>query len=509
METGEVEVTVREVEVLNPATTPPFPVNEETEVDDFLRLRHRHLYLRRQRMARNLALRHRVVKYIRDFLSDRGFLEVETPILIKSTPEGARDYLVPSRLHPGSFYALPQSPQQIKQLLMVAGVERYFQIARCFRDEDLRADRQPEFTQLDLEMSFVDRDDILALTEELYAGMVAAVAPEKRVVTPFGRLSHAEALERFGTDKPDLRYGLELSDVTDLVGGVDFQILQRVLEAGGVVKGLVAPGCGDYSRRQVDELTEVAKAHGASGLMSFALSGDGTAADALEEAQVRSPVTRFFPIEVVRTLAERAGARGGDLMLMVAGDRATVASSLSAVRMDLARRLGLADPDVLAFAFVVDFPLFERSSADDRWESTHHPFTAPKPEDAPLLDTDPGAATSLAYDLVCNEYELASGSIRVHNRSLQEKLFGLLGYTLEEMEERFGHLLNALESGAPPHGGIAPGIDRTVMILAGEDNLREVIAFPKTQSGTDLLFGAPAPVGETHLGELGLRVVEP
>ena len=509
METGEVEVTVRELEVLNPATTPPFPVNEEAEVDDFLRLRHRHVYLRRQHMARNLALRHRVVKYMRDFLSDRGFLEVETPILIKSTPEGARDYLVPSRLYPGSFYALPQSPQQLKQILMASGVERYFQIARCFRDEDLRADRQPEFTQLDLEMSFVDRDDILALLEELFTGLVAAVAPEKRVVTPFPRLSYAEALERYGTDKPDLRYGLELTDVGDLVGGLDFQVLQRVLEAGGVVKGLVAPGCGDYSRRQVDELTDVAKAHGASGLMSFALSGDGTPAEALEEEQVRSPVSRFFPIEVVRAVAGRVGAKGGDLLLLVAGDRSIVASSLSALRLEMAHRLGLADPDVLAFAFVVDFPLFERSADGEGWESTHHPFTSPRPEDAALLDSNPGAVTSLAYDLVCNEYELASGSIRVHNRALQEKLFGLLGYTTEETEERFGHLLTVLESGTPPHGGFGHGLDRIVMILAGEDNLREVIAFPKTQNATDLLFGAPAPVGDAHLRDLGLRVAPP
>ena len=505
--TGQVEVVAKEVEVLNPSKAPPIYINEEQEVEESLRLRYRYLDLRRPRMQENMALRHRVVKFIRDFLDQRGFLEIETPILIKSTPEGARDYLVPSRLHPGSFYALPQAPQQLKQILMVAGFERYFQIARCFRDEDLRADRQPEFTQLDLEMSFVEQEDVLELIEALYTALVEAVTPGKRLLqSPFPRLSYAQAMERFGSDKPDLRFGLELADVTDVAGGAEFQVFRQVVEAGGVVKGLAAPGCAKYTRRQTDELTEFIKARGASGLVTFAQEGDDTPPEALTLEAVRSPVARFFSLEQVQELARRTGARGGDMMLFVAGEADTVHAALGALRQEMGERLGLADPDLLAFAFVVDFPMFEWRPEENRWNAVHNPFSAPRDGDGPLLDTDPGRALAKQYDLVCNGYETAGGSVRNHQREVQEKVFGLLGHSKEAMQAQFGQLLDALEYGAPPHGGIAGGIDRLVMILAGEEAIRDVIAFPKTQSAQDLLFEAPSTVSDAQLRELHLRV---
>ena len=508
LDTGEVEVAVRTLEVLNPSTLPPFYINEDSDVDEALRMRHRHLYLRRRRMQRNITLRHRIVKHIRDFLDERDFLEIETPILIKSTPEGARDYLVPSRVHPGSFYALPQSPQQMKQLLMVAGFERYFQIARCFRDEDLRADRQPEFTQLDLEMSFVERDDILELMEELYATMAAKLLPEKRVQRPFPRLTYADAMDRYGSDKPDLRYGLELRDVAETVQKSGFEVFRTALAAGGIVRGIAAPGLASLPRRQVDELTEIARSRGARGLVTIALDGDWTDPDDLQPEQVRSQVSRFFPVELMRGLARTLGAGGGDLLLLVGGPKAVVYAALGELRSEVARRCNLADPDTLAYAYVIDFPLFGPEPVDGRWDSTHHPFTAPVAEDIPLLDTDPAAVTAQAYDLVCNGYEMGGGSIRIHTRELQEKVLGLLGFSDGAMTEQFGHLLSALDSGAPPHGGIAMGIDRVAMLLAGEDNLREVIAFPKTQTASDLLFNAPSEVEQGQLDELHLRVTE-
>jgi aspartyl-tRNA synthetase len=505
--TGQVEVHAERCRVLNPSHPLPFPVNEDTEIEEALRLRYRYLYLRRQRLQNNLALRHRVVKFIRDWLSARGFWEVETPILTKSTPEGARDYLVPSRLHPGHFYALPQSPQQLKQILMVAGVERYFQIARCFRDEDLRADRQPEFTQLDLEMSFVDEGDVLDLMEGLFTDLVKQVTPHKRLRTPFPRLTYAEAMERYGTDKPDLRFGMPLADLTDIAARSRFDVLRRVVEGGGIVKGFAAPGCADYSRRQLEEVTALAREKGAPGLITFALGGRGGTLEDLTPDQVRSAAAPYFSLEQVKEMARRTGAAPGDLLLIVGGDPAVVHASLAALRHAMGARLGLAHPDDLVFAFVTQFPLFEWNAEEGRWESAHHPFTAPRDEDIPFLETDPGRVRSKAYDIVCNGYEIASGSIRIHRRDLQERVFRVLGYSEEEARRRFGHLLEALEYGAPPHGGIAPGIDRIVMILANETSLREVIAFPKSQSAQDLFLGAPSPVSEEQLRQLHLAVL--
>jgi len=495
-----------EVVVLNPSKVPPFEINSTTDIDESLRLRYRYLYLRRRRMSNNLLLRHRVVKFIRDFLAAQGFSEIETPMLIKSTPEGARDYLVPSRLHPGSFYALPQSPQQLKQLLMVAGFEKYFQIARCFRDEDARADRQPEFTQLDLEMSFVTTEDILDLTERLYTGLVTQLMPEKRILRPFPRLQYQEAIERFGSDKPDLRYSLELVDITPMMRESRFEVFRRAVALGGIVKGFSAPGCGHYTRREIDQLTKVAVENGAKGLVTFAIRGTSGESGAITEDDIQSPVSRFFELEEVRGIARDTGARGGDLILLAAGDSAVVHNSLGALRHEMGRRLRLGDPDLLGFGFVLGFPLFQWDNAIGKWDSVHHPFTTPWYEDMSFLETDPGRVRSHAYDLICNEYELGSGSIRIHNRSLQEKVFTILGYSQSEMEDRFGHLLEALDYGAPPHGGIAPGIDRLVMVLAGETSLREVIAFPKTQSALDLLFGAPSPVLDAQLTDLHLRL---
>ena len=506
--TGMVELFADDVTVLNPSLTPPFYIEDDVKADEGLRLRYRYLDLRRPQMQRNLILRHQVVKYIRDFLDSRGFLEIETPILIKSTPEGARDYLVPSRLQKGSFYALPQSPQQLKQLLMVSGVERYFQIARCFRDEDLRADRQPEFTQLDLEMSFVEQEDVLQLTEELYAGMVEALTPEKKLIKPFPRIPYDDVMARYGSDKPDLRFGLEMTDVSELASETEFRVFLNTIEQGGIVKGFVAPGQGHYTGSDMRRLEETAKEFGAAGMSHVRIQGEGAVETLDEESFLLSPGLRM-PVEWSRRLAAAMGAQAGDLIVLMAGPPARANLWLSSMRNYFGERLGLVDDNVLSFAFVTGFPMFDWDENNGRWDSSHHPFTSPADGKEALLDGDDlGGIESKAYDLVCNGSELASGSIRIHRRELQEKVFAVLGYSKEQVEERFGHILEAFEYGAPPHGGIAPGIDRLVTILAGADSIRDVIAFPKTQSGADLLFGAPSPVDDSQLRDLALRVTE-
>ncbi|GAB4271298.1 MAG: aspartate--tRNA ligase [Candidatus Promineifilaceae bacterium] len=499
--TGDIEVLAEEVIVLNPAKTPPFMIDRDEVVDESLRLKFRYLDLRRERLQRNIVLRHRAIKFIRDFLDERGFVEIETPILFKSTPEGARDYLVPSRVHPGKFYALPQSPQQLKQLLMVAGYERYFQIARCFRDEDLRADRQPEFTQLDMEMSFVERDDVLNLIEELMVGMVKEVSLVPLATEVFPRLSYHEAMERFGTDRPDIRYGMELVDISDIAGVSAFRVFAENVAAGNPVKAICVPGCGDYSRKQIDELEQVARANGAKGLAWMALDADS--------GEMRGFITKFFKVDQLVAITERMGAKPGDLLLFASDKKSVVYAVLGALREEMGARLGYKDEKKLAFCWVIDFPLFEEELEDGHYAPSHHMFTSPKREQIPLLDSDPSQVLSEQYDLVCNGFEVAGGSIRIHERPLQRKIMELIGFSWEQAEEQFGHMLEAFEYGAPPHGGIAPGIDRIVALMAGEPNIREVMAFPKTAQATDLMSDTPSVVSEKQLQELHIAVALP
>ena len=503
---GDVEVQAATLEILNEAKTPPFAIADNIEVDEMLRLQYRYIDLRRPAMVRAIEMRHGMNQYIRSFMSSRAFSEVETPIMVAATPEGARDYLVPSRLHHGAFYALPQSPQQLKQLLMVGGLERYFQIARCFRDEDLRADRQPEFTQLDIEVSFVEEDDILTMMEEMFHGLSRTLRSDLHIPTPFPRLTYADVVERFGSDKPDLRYGLELADCSDLVRDSAFGVFRATVESGGRVRAVVMPGGASLSRKQVDEFTDLAKTMGAKGLVSIQFSAapsDATADD------VRSPVLRHLGIETVRAIGVRCDAKPGDLVLLAAGPDGLVNTVLDGLRRDIARRLDLADPQILQFAFITDFPMFEWDAGGGRWDALHHPFTAPHLDDLGLLDSDPGHARARAYDAIANGYELGSGSIRIHRRAMQSRIFDLLGIGPDEQEARFGHLLRAFEYGAPPHGGFAVGLDRVVMLLMGVENIREVIAFPKTQSATDPLTGAPSVVTAAQLEELGIRLAAP
>jgi aspartyl-tRNA synthetase len=498
--TGGIEVRAGVAAILNAAKTPPIYISKEGGEDEMLRLKYRYLDLRRERMQRNLVLRHRIIKFIRDYLDREGFLEIETPILIKSTPEGARDYLVPSRVHPGEFYALPQSPQQLKQLLMVAGYDKYFQIARCFRDEDLRADRQPEFTQLDMEMSFVDQEDVLNLIERLFVELAREVTPHKRLVTPFPRLTYAEAIERYGSDKPDLRYSLEFVNLGDAVAGSQFAVFRNALESGGQVKGIRVPGAGGYSRKQLDEVVEIAKQAGAKGLLWASLQG-GAAPD-----QIRSSFGKQVAEAEMAAIVGALGGQRDDLLLIVADTPKIVAQTLDRLRREFAARLKLADPNLLAFAWVIDFPLVEWNEEEARWDAVHHPFTAPKDEDLALMDSDPGKVRAKAYDIILNGYEAGGGSIRIHRRDVQQKLFDLLGISRETAQAQFGHMLEAFEYGAPPHGGIAPGIDRLAMILADESTIREVMAFPKTQQAVDLMTNAPSPVDDRQLRELHIRL---
>jgi len=509
--TGEVEVVAGSLKIFNASKTPPFYINEEVDVDESLLLRYRYLHLRRAGMRDNMMLRHRVIKYMRDFLDARSFVEVETPIMMKSTPEGARDYLVPSRVHPGKFYALPQSPQMLKQLLMVAGIEKYYQVARCFRDEDTRADRQPEFTQLDLEMSFVEEDDILLLLEELFTGLVQTVTPDMRLVTPFPRMSYAEVLEKYGTDKPDIRFGLELRDISDIIAASPFIVFKSAIEAGGKVRGICLPGCAGYTHKQVEELTELAKSCGAKGLISLAWLPGETAeiAETATVERIKSVAAKHLDVGQLRQILTRFKARPGDLVLIAAGDVGMVNKVLDELRREMGRRLNLCDPNLMAFVFITDFPLFDWNGERKMWDSMHHPFTAPFEADIPLLDTDPGKVRARHYDIVCNGYELSSGSIRIHNRDMQEKIFSILGYAKEEIEGKFGNFLEALEYGAPPHGGVAPGIDRFVMMLTHSKSIRDVIAFPKNQAAVDLMTDAPSPISDEQLQELNLKIIGP
>ncbi len=497
METGEVEIIAKNVIVLNASKTPPFMVNTDADLpDENMRLKYRYIDLRRERLTKNMVLRHKVIKFMRDYLDEQGFIEIETPIMFKATPEGARDYLVPSRIYPGQFYALPQSPQQLKQLLMVAGMDKYFQIARCFRDEDLRGDRQPEFTQLDLEMSYVHRDDVLDLVEGLFTAMIPAVAPHKKLFSsPWPKFSYKEVLERFGSDKPDLRFGVELIDVTDVLAKSEFKVFQSALEAGGVIKCIVAPKSAEMSRKELDALTEVAKSFGAKGMPAVAITAEG----------VKGSVAKFFKEEELAALKEKTGAGVGDLIVFASDARAVVNKTLGGLRLWFRDKLDLADKSMMAFAWVVDFPFFAYNEEEKKWESEHHPFTMPKMEDLPKFDTNPGEVYSEAYDMVCNGYETASGSIRIHRRDIQMKMFQMLGLSDEDIQTKFGHMLEAFEYGAPPHGGMAPGIDRLVMLLADEPNIREVIAFPKNQNGRDVMADAPSEVEPRQLKELHIK----
>ncbi len=502
--TGEVELAADVIEILAEAETPPFQVDEHTDVDESLRLRYRFLDLRRERLNHNLKFRHQIVSAIRRFFDDEGFLEIETPMLTRSTPEGARDYLVPARVHPGKFYALPQSPQLFKQLFMVAGLDRYYQIVKCFRDEDLRADRQPEFTQLDMEMSFVDVDDVLDVTERMLRSVWKEVLDVELGMFP--RLSYRESMERFGTDKPDLRFGVELIDLGDVFATTQVKVFRSVLDSGGAVKAITIPGQGGVGRKDLDALVEEAKALGAGGLVWIAVTPEG----------FKSPIDKFFS-ETERTeLTKATGANEGDLVLIVADSRVGIVYKvLAALRTRLAERFGLipqvdrSDPEAWKFAWIVDFPWFEYNEEEERWYPIHHPFTGIVEETMDFLESDPARVISKSYDITLNGWELASGSIRIHDRATQERVFSALGMERAEAEEKFGFLLNAFRFGAPPHGGIAPGIDRIVALAAGETNIREVIAFPKTQTAFDPLTGAPAPVDEAQLKLLHLRSTAP
>lgn len=493
--TGEVEVLAEKLSILNESKPVPFPLEDETDVAENVRLKYRYLDLRRPSMQRVMITRHQVTRATRDYFYENGFLEIETPFLTKSTPEGARDYLVPSRVNPGAFYALPQSPQLFKQILMVSGYDRYFQIVRCFRDEDLRADRQPEFTQIDVEMSFVDREDIFETMEGLMEKIFRDVLGVS-VNRPFRRMPYRQAMDLYGSDKPDLRFGMEITDITEEVKGSDFNVFNRVIESGGVVRALVAPQMAGISRSKIDELTEVASIGGAKGLAYFKV----------EEGGLSSPIAKFFGENHLKAIQEKTGAEAGDMIFIVADTWEVVCDSLGRLRLHLGRELNLIDEGRYEFLWVIDFPLLEYDEEEKRFVAMHHPFTSPVPDDIPLLDEDPLRVRAQAYDLVLNGSEVGGGSIRIHQRALQEKMFSLLNISEEEARVKFGFLLDALQYGAPPHGGIAFGLDRLVMIIAGVDSIRDVIPFPKTQKAVCLMSGAPSPVGKEQLKELHIKL---
>lgn len=493
--TGEIEIQVTEIEIMNAAKTPPFFIEDGVDVDEAVRLKYRYLDLRRPEMQRTLMLRSKASKVFRNFLDDQGFVEVETPILTKSTPEGARDYLVPSRVHPGEFFALPQSPQIFKQLLMVSGLERYYQIARCFRDEDLRADRQPEFTQVDIETSFISQDQLLEILEELVVKLMQETA-QVEIPRPFQRITYADAMAKYGSDKPDLRFSLELEDVSDIVETSGVQVFANVVKGGGQVKALNAKGCGTWSRKEIDDLLPFAARYGAKGLAWIQV----------KDGEFKGPIVKFFNETEIAALTDRLGAEEGDLLLFSADKKKVVADVLGNLRLKIGRELGLIDDSKFKYAWVVDFPLLGYDEEAKRYVAEHHPFTRPNEEDIHFFDTDPGQIRAQAYDLVLNGYEVGGGSMRIYQREVQEKMFGALGFSKEEAAEKFGFLLEAFEYGTPPHGGFAFGFDRLVMLITGRTNLRETIAFPKTASATDLLTDAPGTVDDKQLEQLSIRL---
>ena len=503
--TGDYEMIVESMDVLSKSKTPPFEISDNKEVSEEIRLKYRFLDLRRESMQNKLNLRHKVTRFIWDDLSSKGFTHIETPILIKSTPEGARDYVVPSRVNNGSFYALPQSPQQMKQMLMVSGCDRYFQIARCFRDEDLRADRQPEHTQLDLEMSFVHQNDVIDVVETLYIDLIKNIDKAIKVDSSFEKLTYSEAMDRFGTDKPDMRFGMELSNFTNIAQSIESNVISNSLKSGGILKGFVAKNLSKYGRRDFDRLTEKVKEQGAGGLIYISIPEDFDGEISLDKTS--GPLNKFYSEKNFQDIRSLTSAEKGDVIFMIIGDEKIVNNSLSFLRNYIAKENRLIDDNIMKFLWVTDFPLFEKDD-ENKWQPAHHVFSSPKLEDIKFLDTDPGKVNADLFDLVCNGVELGSGSIRIHDRHLQEKVFDVIGYSSSEVSNLFGHLLDSFEFGVPPHGGMGLGLDRLVAMLAKEDSIREVIAFPKTQTASDLLFGSPDLITDEQLNELSIEIIE-